>query len=160
VLPSAVVPFPRGYAFGQDGTLFLASGIGPGGEGDNTILAFGAGRKFDPAWNVGDPDLSPLDLAIAPNGDIVVSSQHPFGAPDATITIREYARTDGRPVRVLAPGRGIGFRKPRGLRFGPDGELCCGAQDEVVVFDFVNGKCKGALVRLPGLNGQAAILFG
>jgi hypothetical protein len=110
VLPSAVVPFPRGYAFGQDGTLFLASGIGPGGEGDNTILAFGAGRKFDPAWNVEDPDLSPLDLAIAPNGNIVVSSQHPFGAPDATITIREYARTDGRPVRVLAPGRGIGFR--------------------------------------------------
>ena len=37
VLPSAVVPFPRGFAFGQDGTLFLASGIGPGGEGDNTI---------------------------------------------------------------------------------------------------------------------------
>jgi hypothetical protein len=56
------------------------------------------------------PTSAPLDLAIAPNGNIVVSSQHPFGAPDATITIREYARTDGHPVRVLAPGRGIGFR--------------------------------------------------
>jgi hypothetical protein len=46
VLPSAVVPFPRGFAFGQDGTLFLASGIGPGGEGDNTILAFSPERRI------------------------------------------------------------------------------------------------------------------
>jgi hypothetical protein len=30
VLPSAVVPFPRGFAFGHDCTLYLASGIGPG----------------------------------------------------------------------------------------------------------------------------------
>src|SRR5580704_15353302 len=40
VLPSGVVPFPRGFAFGHDGRLFLASGIGPNGEGDNSILAF------------------------------------------------------------------------------------------------------------------------
>jgi hypothetical protein len=118
VLPCAVVPFPRGFAFGHDGTLFLASGIGPGNEGDNTILAFGPGRKLDPTWKVEDPELSPLDLAIAPNGNVVVSSEHPFVAPDATTTIREYDRTDGRLVRVLAPDRGIGFRKPRGLASG------------------------------------------
>jgi DNA-binding beta-propeller fold protein YncE len=29
VLPPHVVPFPRGFAFGHDGRLFLASGIGP-----------------------------------------------------------------------------------------------------------------------------------
>lgn len=40
------------------------------------------------------------------------------------------------------------------------GELYCVAQDEVVVFDFVSGKCLGAVVRLPGLNGQAVIFFG
>src|SRR5271155_4603273 len=40
LLPPNVVPFPRGFAFGQDGRLFLASGIGPDGRGDNTILAF------------------------------------------------------------------------------------------------------------------------
>jgi DNA-binding beta-propeller fold protein YncE len=40
VLPPQVVPFPRGFAFGHDGRLFLASGIGPSGEGNNTILAF------------------------------------------------------------------------------------------------------------------------
>jgi hypothetical protein len=34
------------------------------------------------------------------------------------------------------------------------------AQDEVVAFDFTTGKCLGAVVRLPGLNGQAVIFFG
>ncbi len=32
VLPKRVVPFPRGFAFGHDGKLFLASGIGPRGK--------------------------------------------------------------------------------------------------------------------------------
>jgi hypothetical protein len=31
VLPSGIVPFPRGFAFGHDARLFLASGIGPNG---------------------------------------------------------------------------------------------------------------------------------
>ena len=160
MLPTAVVPFPRGFAFGQDRTLFLASGIGPGGEGDNTILAFGPERTINSSWKVEDPDLSPLDLAIAPNGNVIVSSEHPFGTPDAVTTIREYDRTDGRLVRVLAPDRGTEFRKPRGLRFGPDGKLYCVAQDEVVAFDFATGKSLGSAVSLPGLNGQALIFFG
>ena len=160
VLPSPVVPFPRGFAFGLDGTLFLASGIGPGGEGDNTILAFGPERTIKSSWKVEDPSLSPLDLAIAPNGNVVVSSEHPFGDPDAVTTVREYDRADGRLVRVLAPDRGVGFRKPRGLRFGPDGKLFCVAQDEVVAFDFATGRCLGAVVRLSGINGQALVFFG
>jgi DNA-binding beta-propeller fold protein YncE len=160
VLPSAVVPFPRGFAFGHDGTLFLASGIGPGGEGDNTILAFGPERRINAAWKVRDPDLSPLDLTIGPNGNVVVSSEQPFGAPDAVTTVREYDPANGRLVRVLAPDRGTGFRRPRGLRFGPDGNLYCVAQDEVVAFDFATGECLGAVVRLPDLNGQAIIFIG
>jgi DNA-binding beta-propeller fold protein YncE len=159
VLPSAVVPFPRGFAFGQDGTLFLASGIGPGGEGDNAILAFGPEGTINSAWKVQDPDLSPLDLTVAPNGNVVVSSEQPFGTPDAVTTIREYDRSNGRLVRILAPDRGVGFRKPRGLRFGPNGKLYCVAQDEVVAFDFATGKSLGPVVRLPGLNGQAVIFF-
>jgi hypothetical protein len=160
LLPTAVVPFPRGFAFGQDGTLFLASGIGPGGEGDNTILAFGPEWTVNPSWMVQDPDLSPLDLTIAPNGNVVVSSEQPFGDPNAVTTLREYDRSNGRLVRVLAPDRGLGFRKPRGLRFGADGKLYCVAQDEVVAFDFATGKSLGPVVRLPGLNGQAVIFFG
>jgi DNA-binding beta-propeller fold protein YncE len=159
VLPPHVVPFPRGFAFGGDGTLFLASGVGRHSEGDNTVLAFGSDRLMLPSWKVRDPELSPLDLAIAPNGNIVVSSEHPFGSENAITTIREYDHADARLVRVLVPARGAQFRKPRGLRFGAHARLYCVAQDEVVAFDFETGDCLGAVVRLPGLNGQAAIFF-
>jgi DNA-binding beta-propeller fold protein YncE len=159
ILPSHVVPFPRGFAFGHDGRLFLASGIGPGGEGDNTILAFDTGLRMLPSWRVRDPELSPLDLAIAPNGNIVVSSEHPFGAADAVTSVREYDHLDGRLVRVFVAGHGLHFQKPRGLRFGPRGRLYCVAQDEVVAFDFASGDCLGAVARLSGLNGQAVIFF-
>jgi DNA-binding beta-propeller fold protein YncE len=123
ILPPQVVPFPRGFAFGPDGTLFLASGIGPGGEGDNTILAFDSDRRMLPSWKVRDPELGPLDVAIAPSGNIVVSSEHQFGAADAVATIREYDRADGYLVRVLLPRNDLGFQKPRGVRFGPQGRL-------------------------------------
>jgi hypothetical protein len=159
VLPRHVVPFPRGFAFGHDGRLFLASGIGPGGEGDNTILAFDSDRRMLPTSSVRDPELSPLDLAIAPSGNIVVSSEHPFGAANAVTTIREYDHADARLVRVLVPNDGVRFQKPRGLRFGPRGRLYCVAQDEVVAFDFETGNCLGAVATLPGLNGQAVISF-
>jgi len=159
ILPPHFVPFPRGFAFGADGTLFLASGIGPGGEGDNTILALDPDRGMRTSWKVRDPELSPLDLAIAPNDNVVVSSEHPFGAVDAVATIREYDRTDGHLVRVLLPRNDLRFQKPRGLRFGPQGRLYCVTQDEVVAFDVETGNCLGPVVTLPGLNGQALIFF-
>ena len=158
-LPPQVVPFPRGFAFGHDGRLFLASGIGPSGEGNNTILAFDSDGLMLPSWKVRDPELSPLDLAIAPNGNIVVSSERPFGSANAITTIREYDHADGRLMRVLVPTHGVRFRKPRGLRFGPHARLYCVAQDEVVAFDFETGNCLGAIARLPRLNGQAVIFF-
>ena len=46
VLPPHVVPFPRGFAFGHDGRLFLASGIGPDGQGDNAVVAFSRGIAY------------------------------------------------------------------------------------------------------------------
>jgi hypothetical protein len=158
LLPPGVVPFPRGFAFGLDRRLFLASGIGPNGEGDNTIVAFAPG-KAEPSLLVKDPELSPLDLMLAPNGNIVVASEHPFGAPDAITTIREYDVRDGRLVRVFSPNGKAEFRKPRGLRFAPNGNLCCVARDEVVSFDFATGECLGSIVRLPRLNGQALVFF-
>jgi hypothetical protein len=108
---------------------------------------------------VTDPELSPLDLGIAPNGNIVVSSEHPFGTSDAVTTIREYDAGDGHLVRVFSPNRLAEFRKPRGLRFTREGHLCCVARDEVVAFDFASGECLGATVRLPRLNGQALVFF-
>jgi DNA-binding beta-propeller fold protein YncE len=40
ILPSGVVPFPRGFTFSPDDRVILASGIGPDGEGDNSIAVF------------------------------------------------------------------------------------------------------------------------
>jgi len=159
ILPAEVVPFPRGFAFGDDGGLFLASGIGPDGYGDNSIVTFDPGEFAQPRRLVSDPDLSPLDLAIAPNGNIVVSSEHPFGAPDALTSIREYDAKDGRLVRIFSPSRMAELRKPRGLRFDPGGNLYCAAQDEIVAFDFTSGRCVGTPVRLPRLHGQALAFF-
>jgi len=159
LLPPGVVPFPRGFAFGHDGRLFLASGIGPNGQGDNTVIAFTLGTPTQAARLVADPELSPLDLAIAPNGNIVVASEHPFGPADAVTSVREYDATDGHLVRVFSPNGKAEFRKPRGLRFGPGRLLCCVARDEVVGFDFASGECLGAIARLPRLNGQALVFF-
>jgi DNA-binding beta-propeller fold protein YncE len=159
VLAPGIVPFPRGFAFGRDGRLFLASGIGPSGAGDNTIVAFAPGERGKPCRLVNDPELSPLDLAVAPNGNIVVSSEHPFGAPDAVTSVREYDDADGHLVRVFSSDDSAEFRKPRGLRFGPDGNLYCVAKDEVVAFDFATGAFLGTPVRFPGLHGQALVFF-
>ncbi|MGF6777693.1 hypothetical protein [Paraburkholderia sp. GAS334] len=64
-----------------------------------------------------DDAVSPLDLTIAPSGNILVSSEFPFRAPDAVTSIREYDRATGALVRVFIPPSGAGFHQPPGLRF-------------------------------------------
>ena len=97
LVPEGIVPFPRGFAFGDDGSLYLASGIGPSGEGDNTIVVFDpdSPAPAGPRPLVTDPELSPLDMTLAPNGHILVASESPFRAPDAVVTIREYDPANG-----------------------------------------------------------------
>jgi hypothetical protein len=129
-------PFPRGFAFGLDGDLYLASGVGPSGQGDNTIAVFNRQGALRTPHLVDDPELSPLDLALAPNGNIVVSSEWPFGAEHATASVREYDQSTGQLVRVLAPDPALGFARPRGLRFGSDGRLFCVGQDHIIAFNF------------------------
>ena len=116
-LPPEVVPFPRGFAFAPDGRIFLASGMSPSGIGENTIKVFDADGQLLAPRLVDDSQLSPLDLTIAPNGNIVVSSEWPFGARDAISSVREYDSTSGRLVRIFKPDGSILFRNPRGLRF-------------------------------------------
>jgi DNA-binding beta-propeller fold protein YncE len=159
LLPDGAVPFPRGFGFGDDGQLYLCSGIGPSGEGDNTIAAFDRDGRLRNPRLVSDPELSPLDLAIAPGGNLVVSSEWPFGSPGATPTIREYDPSTGGLVRVLAPDPAVMFTRPRGLRFGPGGQLYCVGQDHVVAFDFPAGRFLGVIAELRKLNGQAVLLL-
>ena len=85
ILPPHVVPFPRGFAFGHDGRLFLASGIGPAGEGDNAILAFDSSRRMLPSWKVRDHELSPL-------GRRPSRSHFPRGCLKATLHSRPLGR--------------------------------------------------------------------
>jgi DNA-binding beta-propeller fold protein YncE len=159
LLPDGVVPFPRGFGFGAGGELYLSSGIGPSGEGDNTIAVFDhRGRLLTPRL-VTDPELSPLDLAIAPGGNLVVSSEWPFGSPGATATVREYDPTTGQLVRVLAPEPVVEFTRPRGLRFGPGGRLYCVGRDHIVAFDLLAGTFLGPTAELRRLNGQALVLL-
>lgn len=158
LLPGGVVPFPRGFGFGRDGRLYLASGVAPSGKGDNTILVFDRSGTARTRL-VTDPKLSPLDLKLAPNGNIVVASEWPFGAADAISSVREYDPATGQLVRVFTPQRSTGFRRPRGLRFGPGGgRLYCVGADHVVAFDFRTGTFAGPVVRLARLNGQALVL--
>jgi hypothetical protein len=158
VLPDGIVPFPRGFGFGPSGELYLASGIGPSGAGENTIAVFGQGGALSTPRLVDDPELSPLDLTVAPTGNIVVSSEWPYGSPHATASIREYDPSTGRLVRVFAPDPAVGFARPRGLRFGSDGRLYCVGKEHVVAFTFATGSFIGVVARLARLNGQALVL--
>src|SRR3984957_13102295 len=158
-LPTEVVPFPRGFAFASDGRMFLASGMSPSGVGEETIKVFGADGLPVVARLVDDPQLSPLDLTIAPNGNIVVSCEWPFGAEDAISSVRGYDNTSGRLLRVFTTDGSVLFRNPRVLRFGPDGNLYCVAREEVVSFDFATGAYAGAVIQLPDLFGQALEFF-
>jgi DNA-binding beta-propeller fold protein YncE len=159
LLPDRVVPFPRGFGFGAGGELYLSSGIGPSGEGDNTITVFDQRRELLTPQLVTDPELSPLDLAIAPGGNLVVSSEWPFGSAEAQATIREYDPSTGQLIRVLAPEPSVHFAKPRGLRFGPGSKLYCVGRSSVVAFDFPSGKFIGVEAELRRLNGQAVLLL-
>jgi DNA-binding beta-propeller fold protein YncE len=159
LLPDGTVPFPRGFGFGQDGQLYLSSGIGPSGEGDNTVTVFDRDGRLRNAHLISDTELSPLDLTIAPDGNLVVSSEWPFGSPSASATIRVYDPSTGRLVRALRPDPAVKFTRPRGLRFGPGGQLYCVGRDHVVAFDFPTGKFLGVVAELQRLNGQAVLLL-
>jgi hypothetical protein len=159
LLPEGVVPFPRGFGFGPNGEVYLSSGIGPSGEGDNTIAVFSSEGTTIESRLVHDLELSPLDLAVAPNGNLLVSSEWPFGAPDATATIREYLPSNGDLVRVLSPPPSFGFARPRGLRFVGEDLLYCVGQHHVLAFQFSAGAFLGVVAELTNLNGQAVVVI-
>ena len=52
--------------FGLDGRFYLSSGIGPRGEGENTIAVFSQDGAPIEARLVEDPEFSPLDMTVAP----------------------------------------------------------------------------------------------
>jgi WD40 repeat protein len=160
LVPDDLVAFPRGFAFSSDGGLFLAAGAtGSSGAGAGVIFAISAGPERRMTRLVEDTELSPLDLTLAPNGNIVTNSEVPFGSEDAVTSVREYDARTGKLVRVFRADGSVRYRKPRGLRFAPDGRLFSVSRDEVVAFDFDSTKMLGAVVRLDQLHGQAIEFF-
>jgi hypothetical protein len=160
LLPTHVVAFPRGCVFSPQGGFLLAEGAtGSSRVPAGVIFAVSPPPAFRKTPLVEDAELSPLDLILAPNANIVTSSEVPFGSLDAVTSVREYDAGTGKLVRVFRPGGSVGFKQPRGLRFAPDGRLFCVARDEVVAFDFDSAKMLGAVIRLPQLHGQALEFF-
>jgi DNA-binding beta-propeller fold protein YncE len=160
LVPDDVVAFPRGLAFSADGGFFLAAGAtGSSSIRAGVIFAMTPAPERRMTRLVEDADLSPLDLTLAPNGNIVTSSELPFGAEGAVTSVREYDVRTGNLARVFRPDSSVRFRRPRGLRFAPDGRLFCVSRDEVVAFDFESTKMLGAVVRFDELHGQALEFF-
>ena len=101
-------------------------------------MVFDPDAPVQPRRLVTDPELSPLDLTVVPNGHIVLASESPFRAPDAVVTVREYDPASGEflRVRVFAPDPSVNFRQPRGLRLGPDDRVYCVGEAHAIAFNF------------------------
>jgi hypothetical protein len=155
--------------------ILVTSASGANGDGYGAILRFTADGvmtgPFSRDRRISDPrglSLGPSgelvyvnsgdDRVLALDGNIVVSSEWPYGSPNATASVREYDPSTGRLVRVFAADPAVGFARPRGLRFGSGGRLYCVGQDHVVAFAFDTGSFTGVVAHLSRLNGQALVL--
>lgn len=103
LLPEGIVPFPRGFSLAVVASSTLPLASVPLGGGDNAVVVFDGEGTLSPRRVVTDPELSPLDLTIAPNGNIVASSEFPFGSPDAIASVGEYDTVTGHLLRVFKP---------------------------------------------------------
>ncbi|NET25583.1 hypothetical protein [Okeania sp. SIO1I7] len=162
-IPSELVDFPRGFVFGSDGNFYLGNGADPAtGGGGGTVIQYDGltGEVLNPNF-VNDPELSPLDVINGLDGNIYVSSEFPFGQDDSVATVRVYDVDTGALLDVLdagldAEGTPI-LDAPRGLGFGPDGNLYASSTGtgSVVRFDGATGDLIDVFIEFPQLNGQA-----
>lgn len=124
--------FPRGCAILGDGRFVVASGTHPtrGGGRRALLLYDNEGVLEDDAF-VSDLLLDPLDVALR-GDDLYVTSEFPFGASDAAVTLRRYTMRTGALNGTWSlqdvPSFGS-VRKPRGIAFDEDGTLLICAQN-------------------------------
>jgi DNA-binding beta-propeller fold protein YncE len=161
-VPGSFVKFPRGLAASASGAMYVASGTHPTtGEGQNTILRFDRDGHLDESFKVNDPELSPLDIEVGPNGNLLSASEVPFGDTNAIATVREYDKSTGELVRVFDAGRRPDgqrvSRLPRGITIGPDGALYSSGADNVVRYDFQSGRFDRVVVESQDILVQSII---
>ncbi len=161
-LPASLVGFPRGIAIAATGETYVASGTDPAtGEGRNTILRVDPWGRLEDSFRVEDRELSPLDLEIGPNGNVFAASEFPFGEPRALTTVREYDGKLGRSLRVFdaavdRSGERVS-RMPRGITFGPDGELYSAGADNVVRYRLADARFDRIVVESRDIRIQSII---
>lgn len=158
------VKYPRGLAVTSAGKVYLASGTDPAtGQGQNTILRFWPNGRLDETFKVDDPGLSPTDTEVGPNGDLFSGSERPFNDPSANTTVREYDERTGALKQVFDAGYDVdGHRvteRPRGITFGPDGDLYSAGRNNIVRYRLSTGKFDKVVVSSPGINAQSIIFI-
>ena len=103
--------FPAGLRFGPDRNLYVASN----GLSDQ-ILRFHRSGRFRVALASNLDDLSPEDIAFAPDGLLDVT----MGVGDS---VYQYNKTHNTFVGALVSAGSGGLNAPLGLAFGPDHNL-------------------------------------
>ncbi len=162
-IPTGTVDFPRGFVFGSNGDFFLGNGADPAtGSGGGTLVQFDGltGELINPDF-VSDPQLSPLDVISGLDGNVYVSSEFPFGDPNAVGTVRIYDVNTGELLNVLDAGFDESgeprLTAPRGMGFGPDDNLYVSSTgtESIIRFDPTTGEFIDVFTEFPNLNGQA-----
>jgi hypothetical protein len=102
LLPTAIEPFPRGFAFGHDGRFSLASGIGPNGGGDNTIVAFNSSEVA-----------GPVRRSATRNSALLIRRLHPTGTSSCRASTRLAHPTQRLRCGNTTPGADISFVSSR-----------------------------------------------
>jgi hypothetical protein len=130
--------FPRGFAVLDDGSFLVASGTHPvSGGGRRAVFRYDRNGTMETDAFVDDPLLDPLDLAVH-DDYIYVTSEAPFGAGDAAVSLRRYSARNGAFAGAWSRENTSAFdkvRKPRGMTFANDGTLVLCAQNCVLAVD-------------------------
>ena len=129
---------PHGLVFGPDGNLYVCS-AGPdsilrydGITGDPLPSRGNSGATFVPSdsggLTFGGPAAGGAWLIFGPDGNLYVTSGSTGGSPADSKVLR-FNGTTGEFIDAFVPAGSGGLQGPRGLVFGPDGNLYVGAND-------------------------------
>ena len=155
------IAFPRGFAILGDGTFVVASGTHPiSGSGRRALLRYRANGELEDDAFVEDPALDPLDVGLY-NEQLYVTSEFPFGAGDATTSLRRYDARTGALTGVWSAENVPAFkelRKPRGIAFSENGALVLCAQNCVLAIDVEKFDTAVVLATDDLLAGQSLAL--
>ncbi len=152
------IAFPRGFAPLNDGGFVVSSGTHPVlGTGRRAVFLYDRTGTLEPDPLVDDPLLDPLDLALH-NGRLYVTSERPFGADDAVVSLRSYDAKSGASTGTWSSENTPEFarvRKPRGITFADDGTLLLCAQNCVLAVDITTAGKAWFVAEDDRLAGQS-----